>query len=748
MTDEREPPSGSEIPEKLIMQRSVPLRRAAMRIDYESELNEEQFAAVSAGNGPILVLAGAGSGKTRVITYRVAYLVETGIRPGNILLTTFTNRAARSMLSRVEGLLGINLAHLTGGTFHSICNRLLRKYASVIGFSDGFGILDEDDAKRLMKRVRNESGIDLTGKLFPAPRVLKRIASLLVNTEIDLDDIIIEQYPQFARRILDFETVFSGYTAAKSVNDVMDYDDLLLWTYKLLSEHDDVRREIAGRFEHVLVDEYQDTNHLQAKLVDLWGSEHGNVFVVGDDAQSIYSFRGANYRNILDFPNQHSDAQIFKLETNYRSAPEILNLANEVIKDTPENFRKTLRPIKPSGARPSLVACRTPDDQAEYIAEKILELREQGIGLNDMGVLYRAHRNSQELEMALNHRGIPYFIRGGVRFMEMAHIKDLMAYLVVIGAPRNEIAWDRVLSMCDRVGARTVANILGDIHDTVDPLDEFLTGEPEAHGYGAGKTSIANLKVFLSDVLKEHTKLDPAILARTIFTKRYKLYMEAQYENAARRMEDIEQFIIFASRFDTLGAMMQEVALHGGFFGQEVAALDPAAVEEGRVCLSTIHQAKGLEWKVVFMIWLVEGMLPHSMTYDAPDALEEERRLFYVAITRAKDEIIMTYPQQRPKADFSIDLTRPSRYLNEVERSVYDEFVLEWDEPTRLAGLDKSSDGIDHRESSGPDMEKLGGKMLGGTSPGKSGGMWMPDIPAPDAFDEEDEDDEDETLDE
>lgn len=732
--DSDDDPGG--LPLKLRMQRNAPQAPARTRIDYESELNPQQCAAVTAPGGPVLVLAGAGSGKTRVITYRVAYLIETGIPASGILLTTFTNRAARSMLMRVENLLGVDLRSLTGGTFHSICNRLLRKYAPLIGYSEEFTILDEDDAIRLMKRVRDESGVDFSNQMFPAPRVLKRIASLMVNTETSLDDIIVGEYPQFARRLLDFEKVFAAYEAAKAANDAMDYDDLLLQMYRLLATKPEVRDELASRFQHVLVDEYQDTNHLQAKLIELWSWTHGNMFVVGDDAQSIYSFRGANYRNILSFPDRFPGTAIYKLETNYRSTPEILSLANDVLRDTPENFRKVLRSSKDTSARPQLVVCRSVDDQAEFVTGRILELREEGIGLNDIGVLYRAHRNSQEIEMALARSGIPYYVRGGVRFMEMAHIKDLMSYLFVLGAPRNAIAWDRVLSMCNRVGAKSVLKITEVLQAAQDPLGRFMESDIPGLAYGEGRTSIKALQVFLKDILAENPKLDPPSLAKTIYSKRYKSYMQSQYENASRREEDIDQFVLFASRFTALHEMLQEVALHGGFMGEEVAALNQADFEEGRVCLSTIHQAKGLEWKTVFLVWLVDGTMPHSMCFGNPDALEEERRVFYVAVTRAKDDLIMCYPQERRQMDFSIDLVQPSRYLKWVGNHLYDEFILEWDEP----GVTKPEP--PSIETSPFDIGAVGGKMLGNSSASKPGGVWMPEIPAPEDYGGKDLDDE------
>ncbi len=737
-------------PERLLMKRTTAVKPDSYRIDYAKELNDEQLAAVSAVDGQILILAGAGSGKTRVITYRVAYLVENGVRPSEILLTTFTNRAAKSMLQRVEHLLGADLRQMTGGTFHSICNRMLRRYASAIGFSQDFTILDEDDAVRLMKRARNESGVDTTERMFPAPKVLKRISSLLINSTIELDDVIIEEYPQFANKLFDFEKVFAGYTALKQLNDAMDYDDLLLWTVKLLSEHSEVREEVAGNLRHVLVDEYQDTNHLQAKLVDLWSSVHGNMFVVGDDAQSIYSFRGADYKNILTFPNRYPYCEIFKLETNYRSTPEILGFANEVFKSAPLNFRKTLRAVKPPSIKPSCVVCKDADDQADFIAERILEYREDGINLNDIGILYRAHRNSQEIEMALSHRGIPYFIRGGVRFMEMAHIKDLLSYMVLIGAPRNEIAWERVLSMCHGIGEKTIAVILAAIKQSANPIAMFQSPTIQQYARGVGRQSIASLQVFLSDLMRDNKKLEPVMLARAIYTLRYKTYLEAQYENARKRIEDIEQFMIFASRFSSLQDMLQEVSLHGGFLGVEVAAVDPVDVEDGRVCLSTIHQAKGLEWKNVFVVWLVDGSLPHVMSLNNHDSMEEERRLFYVAITRAKDELVMSYPQQTTRADFSIDFAKPSRYFGEIDRRMYDEFVLEWDsEPSKYGSRPKETSSQSRSSTIQPksqqsqiDISKLGGKMVGGRDPSLPGGIWVPNIPGINNLSDDDEEEE------
>jgi len=643
------------------------------------ELNEQQLAAVTAQEKQALVLAGAGSGKTRVITYRVAYLLGQGVNPRSILLATFTNKAARMMLGRVEELTGIPRRRIVGGTFHHIGHILLRKHAEAIGFRRDFTIIDEQDAAQLMKVVRKEAPVDFAEKLFPSARVLYRLHSLCINTGKPLEELVVYRFPQFARMVEEIRRVTIAYQERKRQQNVMDFDDLLVNTHKLFVESAETGTAISQQFEHVLVDEYQDTNLLQAKLIREFARVHGRVFAVGDDAQSIYAFRGANFKNILQFDQDYPEARIYKLETNYRSTPQILSVANAVMADTPEKFRKRLTPVRPDAAKPALLTCADSEEQAEFVAEQILLLREERVPLREMGVLYRSHRHSLEIEVELGKRGIPYEIRGGLRFMEQAHVKDVMSFLSFVVNPRDEVALSRMLDMCQHVGSKTIGGILERIRGAEDPLKAFSRNGIAEIGRGKGKASLAAITGLIRQLEEMvDAKKGPALLVRTVVAQFYDSYLQRTYENYAERREDLDQLAAFAERFRSTASFVAEMSLNQAYSAGQVAeeTRDP---EEGMVSLSTIHQAKGLEWRAVFVTHLTDGALPHRMCMEDPEQLEEERRLLYVALTRAKDLLFLSYPQ-RPDASDYLAFNRPSRFLQDIPDHLVERFVVDFGE--------------------------------------------------------------------
>src|SRR6476659_152864 len=428
---------------------------------YKQELNEEQFRAVTAKPGASLVVAGAGSGKTRVITYRVAYLIEQGVSPQRILLATFTNRAAREMLRRVETLTGSQNVHrVWGGTFHRIANMILRRHAVSIGYSQNYSILDSEDARDLINLCIEDAAIDTKSKRFPKPEVLQDIFSFANNTDLPIENVIAGKYPYFEMLTQQIKRVDIVYQTRKSERNVMDYDDLLLNWKRLLIEKPDIAELYAERFQHILVDEYQDTNRLQAEVIDLLAVKHRNVMVVGDDAQSIFAWRGAEFTNIYEFPKRYPEANVFKLETNYRSTPEILGLANVSIANNKKQFPKRLTAVKRSREfKPALVPCSDVEQQAAFVASRILELRDEGTSLEDIAVMYRSHYHSIELQLELSRRNIPYRVQSGVRFFEQANIKDVISYLRIIVNPRDELAWKRILKMIPGIGKATANRI-------------------------------------------------------------------------------------------------------------------------------------------------------------------------------------------------------------------------------------------------------------------------------------------------
>ena len=670
--------------------------RPASLINYGKELNDEQRAVVNAGGGPLLVIAGAGSGKTRTLTYRVARLIELGIAPGRILLLTFTNRAAREMLSRVESLIKTDTRKTWGGTFHSIGNRILRRHAVSLGYESNYTILDSEDAKELIESCIEEAAIDTKAKRFPKGEVLREMFSFATNTDTPLDSLIPKHYPHFEPLTTQIKRVDFLYQDRKLARNAMDYDDLLVNWKKLLETKPDIAAIYQDQFQHILVDEYQDTNTLQSDIIDLLAAKHRNVMIVGDDAQSIFGWRGANIENILSFQQRYKDAQMFKLESNYRSTPEILMLANAVIHHNRKQFPKNLQAIRPSqNFEPALIPCRDADQQSAFVAARILELRDEGVPLNEIGVLYRSHFHAMELQMELTRRGIPYEIRSGVRFFEQAHIKDVTSYLRLIVNPRDEIAWKRVLKLIPKIGNATASRIWERLAESNDALalvkpDVFgndVIAPTLPKGAQIGWQEFVELIKALTD---EAAINNPTKQVEIILERGYTEYLQASFDNAEAREEDLKQLALFAGRYETTEQFLNELALiqteSGALTGEDVVS---GGDEDERLALSSVHQAKGLEWKVVFLIWLSDGRFPSARSLRDPEGEEEERRLFYVALTRARDELYVTYPIVESERGRQTILQRPSRFILEVPRTLFEVWNVD-EEPILLDAIDES----------------------------------------------------------
>jgi len=647
-----------------------------LQIDYEAELNEAQRAAVTALPGPALVIAGAGSGKTRTLTYRVAYLLEQGVPANRILLLTFTNKAAREMMDRVTTLIGQDMSELWGGTFHSIGHRVLRRHAEEIGFDRSFTIQDREDAKGLINACIAEAEIDVKATRFPKPEVVGDIGSLALNKSMDVTEVIEERYPWFEPLTEQIADVLARYTKRKRENGLMDFDDLLVLWLRLLKEHAEVRELYQKRFQFVLVDEYQDTNQLQAELIDLLAARYKNVMVVGDDSQSIYSWRGANFFNILEFPKRYPNAQVYKIETNYRSTPQILELANAAIAANTQQFAKELAASRSDGEKPALVTCGAADEQAAFVAQRALELRDEGIELNDIAVLYRSHFHALELQLELTRRNIPFSITSGIRFFEQAHIKDVTSYLKWLANPRDEQAFKRIVLMLPGVGGKTAvklwAQFLG-THESGKPLAELL--QRCAAVPKKAKVPWAQLCATISQLQTDPIAGDAGKMIELIVEAGYEEYVEANYDKAAPRMDDLEQLAIFARQYDSLETFLAELALLTNVEAEQ----DRKADDDGeQIKLSTIHQAKGLEFRVVFVIMLCDGLFPSHRSLDSIEGEEEERRLFYVAITRAMDELYLSYPMMRAVASGGSEdmMQQASRFLNELPGDLVDEWNL------------------------------------------------------------------------
>ncbi|MEK7780088.1 MAG: ATP-dependent helicase [Verrucomicrobiota bacterium] len=668
-----------------------------LQIDYARELNEQQLAAVTAPPGPALVIAGAGSGKTRTLTYRVAYLLEQGIPPDRILLLTFTNKAAAEMMRRVTDLLGQELATLWGGTFHSIGNRVLRQHAKLLGYGRDFTIMDREDAKHLISTCIAEADIDIKATRCPKAEVCGDIFSLAVNKQKSIAEILGTEYGYFDTLAPQIEDVWKRYVARKLATNAMDFDDLLVLWLKLLQEHADVRELYQRRFQFILVDEYQDTNKLQSDLIDLLGERTKNVMVVGDDAQSIYAWRGANFQNILRFPDRYPGSKTYKIETNYRSTPEILTVANAAIAANVAQFAKELAPARKSGMKPVLVACQDATQQAAFVAQRALQLRDEGIALNNMVVLYRSHFHALELQLELTRRNIPFSITSGMRFFEQAHIKDVTAYLKLITNPRDELAFKRLVLLLPGVGAAGASKLwqafskqMGDGRWQIEKTPENAPSQlPSTNSYllaaalqsciktvpkkaalawAQFATTISQLEA--PDIHSSAAKMIPLVLEAG-----YDDYLKENFANYRSRIDDLKQLAIFAQQFATVEEFLTQMALLTNVEAEDEK--QPANRDDEKIKLSTIHQAKGLEFDVVFSIMLCDGLFPSARSMESDEGLEEERRLFYVTITRAKNELYLCYPLMRAGyGGDGITMQQPSRFLEEIPKDYLDEWNL------------------------------------------------------------------------
>jgi DNA helicase-2/ATP-dependent DNA helicase PcrA len=689
-----------------------------LQIDYARELNEQQYAAVTAPPGPSLVIAGAGSGKTRTLIYRVAYLLEQGIPAERILLLTFTNKAAKEMMRRVADLLGQELASLWGGTFHAIGNRILRQHANLLGYQRDFTILDREDAKHLISTCLAESAVDVKATRFPKAEVMGDIFSLAVNTHKTIPDLLKQQYDYFEHLAPQIADIQQRYTARKRATNAMDFDDLLALWLKLMQEHEEVRELYQRRFQFILVDEYQDTNKLQSDLIDLLAARHQNVMVVGDDAQSIYAWRGANYLNILKFPERYPAAKMYKIETNYRSTPEILKVANAAIRANVDQFAKELAPARKPGLKPVTVVCNDAAEQAAFVAQRVLELREEGSDMNKTAVLYRSHFHALELQLELTKRHIPFSITSGIRFFEQAHIKDVTAYLKLVTNPRDELSFKRLAQLLPGIGGKG-ADKLWKTFETGSPKAETrspkegrnpkpeqgaepppATADQPSDTQHAPRTTPPSPALSLAPRLQACAGAVPkkaavawaqfvATMAQLeekevwdnastmiglVIEAGYEEYLEESYANYRSRLEDLEQLAVFARQFATLEDFLTQLALLTNIEAEDE---QPARTDDERLRLSTIHQAKGLEFDVVFIIMLCDGLFPSERSLETDKGEEEERRLMYVAITRARNELYLSYPLMRASFGNRGDMMQqPSRFLAEIPKELVDEWNL------------------------------------------------------------------------
>jgi len=661
------------VADKVIVLRTArkQLDESSFRIRYAELLNAAQLAAVTHRDGPILVVAGAGSGKTRTLIYRVARLIESGVAPGAILLLTFTRRAAQEMLRRVEHLVGDSSRAVAGGTFHSFANLTLRQFGSMIGLRPNFTILDRGDMEDVVNLLRTRMGLGSRERRFPKKGTITEAISMARNKRRELDEEIELDFPHLAEHREDLIRLAGAYDAYKRERGLLDYDDLLYRLAELLQQHAGVRRRLSDTYRYIMIDEYQDTNSIQAELVRLLAATHSNVMAVGDDAQSIYSFRGADFRNIMDFPQIFPGARVVKLERNYRSLQGILDVANEVIARAADRYTKVLAAERRGEFRPLLVRAQDEHLQSRFVAERILELREQGVELGEIAVLFRSGFHSFDLELELQRRDIPFIKRGGFKFIETAHIKDVLAHLRVVVNPADAVSWLRALMLVPGVGHRRAERLIEEIVAAPEPeraLAEAArtmgAGARSDPGSAAGGTAAAaaRLAALLAELRRDPAARPAGLVARTL--EYYLPLMRESYpDDYPKRERDLEHFQSIVERYRSLESMLADVALEppSDSLG-DVLAVEP---EEGYLTLSTIHSAKGLEWRVVFLIWAADGRFPAPQSVGAEE-LEEERRLMYVASTRARDELYISYPIYMFDRALGYSMGRVSRFLEDI----------------------------------------------------------------------------------
>jgi DNA helicase-2/ATP-dependent DNA helicase PcrA len=656
-------------------EREIP---AAREQKLTASLNVDQARAATFGDGPLLVIAGAGTGKTRTLIHRVAALIERGVAAERILLLTFTRRAAAEMLSRAERLVGSAGARVHGGTFHSVGHRLLRQFGPAAGLASDFTIMDQGDAEDLMQLARGALGFAKSAKRFPKKETLHWLYSRHVNTELPLDELLHRDSPQFLEYEEQITSLFADYTLRKQDRNLVDYDDLLLFWAMMLEASPELQSRIAGLYEHVLVDEYQDTNLLQARILRGMCGGHRKLTVVGDDAQSIYSFRGAHFRNILDFPRQFPGATMVTLAQNYRSTAPILALSNIVISRAEERFTKELFTTREGGEQPWLVTAKDEAQQTRFVVDRVLQLHESGTPLHEMAVLFRAGYMSADLEIELANRKIPFEKWGGLKFLEAAHVKDVLAFLRVSENPRDEVSWYRILMLMPGIGDSTARAMMASMQERAWDPDAFthLIAPPRAR---EAHRSLAVLLRQLRGVTNRDGDSAGAKVASDIAAIRaiYDTVVKEKYDRPEARLADLDQLRTIAAGYPSRTAFLSALALDPPSSTQDLAGGSES--ESDALILSTVHSAKGKEWKAVFLIWAVDGWFPSSRAVEDPDELEEERRLMYVALTRAKDELAVVYPMQvygsRRGAEYSFD--QLSRFLDRGVRQTMQRVVVE-----------------------------------------------------------------------
>ena len=638
------------------------------RIDYEKVLNESQLRAVFSTDGSYLLIAGAGSGKTRTLTYRTARLIELGYNPTSIVLLTFTRKAAKEMLDRASALLDERCSKILGGTFHSFSYLLLRQYGNIINLDKNFTILDQQDSIDILGMIRNE--IISKNSRFPQKDTLQKIYSYTLNTGTSIEDYLLKEYPHFYHLTNEIEKLFIAYQNYKIENNVLDYDDLLKYTVLLLNSNDKIADNFLKSLSFIMIDEYQDTNHLQALITKALAKFNNNVMAVGYDSQSIYSFRGANFKNIMEFPQLFPKVQIIKLQENYRSPQEILDFSNEIIRNLKYKYPKVLHSNKKGKEKPAIIPTKNEQEQSEFIVNRILDLLDEGVNLNEIAVLIRSAYFSYDLELELQKKKIPFQKIGGIKFVEAAHIKDVLAFLKTSVNIKDVLSFSRILKLLNGIGHKKANQIISVLN--FDLLKNFDKNFPISKiNKLTNEEELFQLLTLLKNLAFDEESLAEKIQKVIIF---YTPYFQSKFDDYNKREKDFNSLLTIASRYDDLQSFLSDLALDPP--NSSIIDFEDEQKEKNFLTISTIHSAKGLEWEVVFIMNLVEGYFPSYYSLKNEEQLEEERRLFYVAVTRAKERLYITYPMFINSNEMGSSFARPSTFLKEINPKFYEEWII------------------------------------------------------------------------
>jgi DNA helicase-2/ATP-dependent DNA helicase PcrA len=637
------------------------IKQQDYKIDYVNLLNNPQLNAVTTTQGPLLVIAGAGSGKTRVIVYRVSYLLENNVDPQKILLLTFTRKASQEMLSRVEQLLKDKRAgKVMGGTFHSFATYVLKKYAGLLNISNNFTIIDTPDSEDTIDLIRTELKYNQKDKKFPKKKRLQKIISGARNRNITIREFVERYYTGLVDYINDIELIYNGYMRYKNLSNLFDFDDLMEFLRNSLRDNHRFRKRMQDDFKYIMVDEFQDTNVVQKEIVDYLAEKHRNIMVVGDDSQSIYAFRGANYENILRFPQKYPECKVIKIEQNYRSNQPILDFTNDIIEHSVIGYKKKLFTEHPPVSHlPVVKQFYDEEEEAAFIVSKVLELRERNVPLEDMAVLNRADWHNRYIQAELNKRDIPYVVIGGLKFNERMHIKDMIAYLRVLMNPYDCVAWLRILKWLPGIGKTIAGRLVQNIRSQ---------GELDVRGHQGKKysDSLLRLREMLQKAGDEYLFVAEKL---QLIKEFYEPLLKERDTDFQTRLLDIDVLIELSKKYESIDKFLADFALEPpgrSLSGESTPLIDEA--EEKPLTISTVHSAKGLEWNTVFIPHALDGLFPSVRAQNIED-MEEERRLFYVAGSRAKQTLFITFPS----VIYSYDavFTYPTRFLTEINNKLF-----------------------------------------------------------------------------